>query len=149
MIDLGPGQAKSRNAVVQGNTENQGKWGKHSFRCEHKIFSKNLKRSPRCHKAAPRLYCGVKKTFQIHDIIQKICLHQYMFHYIIMLKKRGYFTLFMLFLLILSRLSSQCPSKEIQYGRIWLNLVWEKTYAPKVKYAPKTIKRSSIHIFKF
>ena len=30
----------------------------------------------------------------------------------------------------------KCPSKEIQYGRIWTNLVWKRNYAPKLKYAP-------------
>ena len=29
-----------------------------SFRCEHKIFSPNLKRGPNCQEAAPRHYCG-------------------------------------------------------------------------------------------
>ena len=30
----------------------------YSFRCEHKIFSVNLKRDPSCREAALRLYCG-------------------------------------------------------------------------------------------
>ena len=30
--------------------------GIHSFRCEHEIFSENLKRDPSCHEAAPELF---------------------------------------------------------------------------------------------
>ena len=35
----------------------QGNYG-YSFRCEHKIFSANLRRGPSCHEAAPDFFAG-------------------------------------------------------------------------------------------
>ena len=44
----------------------------YSFRCEHKIFSANLKRDPSCHEAAPRLYYGAPSRQAVFFIMFKI-----------------------------------------------------------------------------
>ena len=73
----------------------------------------------------------------IHD--SKKNLIQILFNLGFFLNLRFFFNLRFLFTLrIFLHLSApilKCPSKEFQYGRIWLNLVWKKNNAPKVKYA--------------